>query len=245
MEKVFVNSIPKAGTYLVSEILRRAGLHQTLWHVAETAYDDYTRVGRADGRRTPERARTQQPMAETLARIETGQFAVGHLSHKIASVGALKGFQIIFLSRDLRECLVSYVRFMMETGRAAVRGCVWAGIADPTERLMAYFRVDGPVMVQLFRDMAAWLLEPNVTSLRFADLKSPASAPDWLPPLTARLGLILPADPLGLVREALDSDTITKSKSPTVLSTVWSPECQTWWEDCGGPDINRLFGYDS
>ncbi len=150
VSRLFINSVPKSGTYLLSEILKRAGLHQTYWHVAEEGYDDYNRLSFAEGRRTPEMGRTLQPIAQTLANVGDGAFAVGHLRCKPATIAALTPFQVVFLSRDLRECLVSFVRFMMATGRAAVRQRPWADEPTAQLRMLRYLEVDGLVMVDLF-----------------------------------------------------------------------------------------------
>lgn len=50
LPRVFVLSMPRAGTYLLGELLARAGIAPTQIHVADDSYDDYSRLGLAGGR---------------------------------------------------------------------------------------------------------------------------------------------------------------------------------------------------
>lgn len=150
---VFVNSIPKSGTYLLAAILQELGLEFTHWHVFETFYDDYTDVPLEIARAHPERCRIRQPVGRTISRLRPGQFAIGHLCYNERTRRALRNCYVIFLKRDLRQCLVSHMRWQAATGRD--KGA-WTRIDDPQQRLLAYLSKWGRSFIKRARVIAQW-----------------------------------------------------------------------------------------
>jgi len=152
-QPVFVNSIPKSGTYLLAAILEELGLEFTHWHVFETFYDDYTDAPLNVARAHPERFRIRQPVSRTISRLRPCQFAVGHLCYNERTRRALRDCYVIFLKRDLRECLVSHMRWQSATGRDR---SAWTRIDDPQQRMLAYLSKWGRSFVKRACAIGKW-----------------------------------------------------------------------------------------
>lgn len=240
----FVLSVPKAGTYLVSEILKTGGLTQTFLHVAEHGYEDYTKAPLTEGRRRPETVHGERPMADTLAQVTPGGFAVGHLSHSPEAVALLDGFRVVFMKRDLRACLVSRMRFQRDSGRAAQRNLPWLVGTTPAETFHAFLRHEGAAIVAHYRALVPWLGEPALLTLSFEELMGPPGpAAAAVERLLAWFGLT-PALPAAAVLETSRSaETLTKSSGRTDITPYWDDLCEEWWRDMEGPELMRTFGY--
>ena len=125
MKKVFVNSLPKAGTNLLAKCLERVGYEQAggfassnvlartikarvrrrLWRAAEPGY--------IVGIDTPvEVARV--PVDRRLRRIRGGQFAIGHIGYTVDLLRRIEslGFTSFLIIRDPRAVLNSLVHYL-------------------------------------------------------------------------------------------------------------------------------------
>lgn len=196
---VFVNSIPKSGTYLLAAILEKLGLEFTHWHVFETFYDDYTDVPLDMARAHPERFRIRQPVSRTVSRLRSGQFAVGHLCYNERTRRALRGCYVIFLKRDLRECLVSHMRWQATTGRD--KGA-WTRIEDPQRRFPAYLLKWGRSFVKRAREIAKWQEHADLV-LSFNDLSDVLAARQLAVALDTRFES-------NVIARALSTPTLTR-----------------------------------
>jgi len=107
--RVLVNSVPKAGTHLVTSILdllpemRSTGIHL-----------DQVNTGRY-GKINPEIAELDwQIVRSMLGRVKSGQYATSHLwSHPtLFEILAELGFRSIFVVRDPRDILVSAAEYV-------------------------------------------------------------------------------------------------------------------------------------
>ncbi len=113
--RVLVNSIPKAGTHLITSILdllpemRTSGVH----------LDHQTGVGRF-GQANPETAELDwHTVRSKLGRVKPGQYATSHLwSHPtLFTILAELGFRSIFVVRDPRDIMVSDVEYIRRLRR--------------------------------------------------------------------------------------------------------------------------------
>jgi hypothetical protein len=112
---VLVNSVPKAGTHLVTSILdllpdmRTAGIH----------LDHQIGVGRF-GKANPETDKLDWDVARSmLARVKPGQYATSHLwSHpRLFTILAELGYRSIFIVRDPRDIIVSDAEYIRRLRR--------------------------------------------------------------------------------------------------------------------------------
>jgi hypothetical protein len=244
---VFITSVPKAGTYLTAEVLRRLGvcatdLHTDVGYVSDLRFRD------------PQKSILQYavplPVEATLRLVASGQFAVGHLPPDDRCLAALAGFRVLVVCRELRQAFISLVRFL------AANDPLDADLArrlnelpDGPERVL--LALDSAVTrdwyLPLCRAMVGWLAQPGALLVRFETLAGD-DGPDAQEGLVCRI-----AEHLGLAtsreesraagRDSLNQPTLTYSGRRSSLDTYWNDAVEARFQVVGGPDINRLFGY--
>jgi hypothetical protein len=241
--RVLVVSIPKAGTYLVAEVLKALGYRSTGMHLAETAYSDYHGADLDEARRNPVRFARSELLSQSLMRIAVGQFAVGHLTCKEEIVQATASFKRIYLTRNLRTALISYMRFLTATERLGAKDSSWYAIANPQPRIVDFLRTSAPILLgRLYKDLAGWSQVSGVLHVHFEDLMHEQEmAPRVIQSIAAFLGLTA-CDAWRVLSSSLASDTITKSEGLTQLADYWSPEAERQFNAIGGAELNDRLG---
>lgn len=263
-KRTILVSIPKAGTYLAAQILQRLGLTDSHLHVR---YDDQA-TGIYDFRDTPvkmsmseqEQHFRDQPLRDSLAMIRNGEFVLGHLP-PLPDVKQLLylDFKIVFLVRDLRDCLISHMRYMISVGAITANESSWSAIPDDRERFKQYLinyadRVGPLVNMKL---IACWeydLRNPypgmEIFKLHFEELVSPdkAAASKAVHSLAKFLGLQEHLDINAMIQSVTGAETLTKSGKQTVRERYWSPFAEEWFAgrilDAQGNNVNKMIGYE-
>ncbi|MEZ6318078.1 MAG: hypothetical protein R3B49_04875 [Phycisphaerales bacterium] len=132
--RVVLVTIPKAGTYLFSETIRRLGFEQTHLHLAPDRVVAYDPARLDEGRAHPERFQVDCRIEQSTRLVRAGQFAASHLPCNERTLAALEDCRVIFATRELRSSLVSRARFDTKTGRFPNP----EGVADPSRLVAAY-----------------------------------------------------------------------------------------------------------
>lgn len=174
---VFITTIPKAGTYFMAALLRELGLRDLRRHVYPDMYHDYGRSFYKDGGRGIPKE-IKRPIEAFAADAGPGGFAVGHVHCGKRERAALLGCHVVFLVRELREAIVSAMRFESYTGRDTRD---WTRVEDPSERLLGYLEHHDAVIFRA-RHMADWRWHADLT-LDFRELRRPVLVErlaDWL-----------------------------------------------------------------
>ncbi len=227
---VFVNSIPKSGTYLLAAILEELGLAFTQWHVFETFYDDYTGVPLELARAKPQHYRVRQGVDRTISRLCPGQFAVGHLQFNQRTRLALEGCRVIFLKRDLRECLVSHMRWQAATGRDR---SAWTRVEDPRQRMLAYLSKWGRSFINRARSVAEWEAHAHHV-FTFGELRRERA------PNRVAAAMDLDASPGRAPQDT--QDTLTRMP-PVDWSCFWSDDAETKFRQLQGHVLNASLDF--
>jgi Sulfotransferase domain len=241
--RVVVVSIPKSGTYLVAELLKTLGYRWTGMHLAETAYTDYSGSQLQEARENPGRFARSEPLSVSLTRIHAGEFAVGHLPFKREVVEAVRPFKRLFVTRDLRSALISYMRFMQTTGRLGARQLAWYSIPDLRQRCQVFLRTSAPYMLQRFYEgMIGWSNLDGTLHVRFEELTNdtPQGA-GTIESVATFLG-VSNCEARAVLRASLASETITKSDGLTRLEDYWSDEAEKCFIEIGGLELNAQLG---
>jgi hypothetical protein len=199
------------------------------------------------------------PFNEILALIKAGEFAEGRIPPLPEVKQHLNNdYKIIFLVRDLRDCLISHMRYMISSGEIAESNHPWCTITDDKERfkqyLLNYADEIGP-LVQM-KLIACWEYDihnpyhgMDLLKLRFEDLTSsdrtmPCAA---IKSLTEFLGMEPPQDIDVMLKQIFSAETFTKSDGLTVRDKYWSSFADQWFNeriyDLQGNNINKLIGY--
>lgn len=234
---VVVTSIPKAGTYLLGEVLRNLGCGQTWMHLSGSTrhFTRYAPGLLREGRRDPARFRVDTPLADAITLVGPGEFAVGHLPRTRAIEKLLAPCAAIFLKRDLRDCLVSRLRFDLQTGRRDRFGdAEWTRCPDPRRRLVLFLRDRGPALLDEIRGIARWRDHPEAHTVSYERL------------VARDLDGLLGAGRHELddaVGRALAAETLTRSRGAGGAPDLWSPPAEAVFEALGGAVLNGQLGY--
>jgi hypothetical protein len=262
-QRVMLVSIPKAGTYLASQVLSRMGFSDTHLHLR----NDDEAIGVYDFRHVPEKMSMREqerhfqamPLGDALARIQGGEFARGHLP-PIPEVKQhlCNDIKIVFLVRDLRDCLISHMRYMISVGVITAQTHPWCTITDDRERfrqyLLNYADAVGPLVHMKL--IACWEYDIHnpypgmrIFKLRFEDLVSAnRTATDAIiKSLATFLEISAPEDINAMLKSVLGTETLTRSDQMTVRQRYWSPFAEQWFTeriyDLQGNQVNEMMGY--
>jgi len=180
--RIFVNSMPKAGTHLLTQILETVpSLMNSRLHI-ET---------RSIGRRTGDKFEFDPAkFTAQLRSIRHGQFASGHLPFSDGLDIALteSGFATVNLFRSPRDMLVSRYFYILGLRRHLLHDHLTENY--PNKKSMIIALIEGPKKgernfdgrfspyADLFRAYARWISAPDVLSVRYEDLVGPRGGGD-------------------------------------------------------------------
>jgi len=247
--RVMACSMPKAGTYFIAEALCRLGCEPTHLHLDHTVVWDYRERTIEEIRADSFRYMVKVPLEQSLRLVRPGQFAVGHVECRDDAKRWLRSFKKIFIYRDLRDALISQMRFLKDTNCGGPATDAWMDVPEGPEQMAGFFRAEAHVdyMFAKFRGMAAWLREPDVLSLSFEVLYGDQ-------------GREAQSLAVEIIREFLDAPAPTDCSDDLMAMLIGKPT-RTWsgrrssrevyWNDDiedlfrakGGHEVNAGLGY--
>jgi len=246
--RVFLATVPKAGTYMMAQILARLDLVSCRVHVAKDEVVDLRFAPDAIARYYPSELGRRIDLQDSLRMIAPGQFAFGHIGLEIPGARAgLAGFKVVVMVRNLRDVYVSLLRYFRERRDMPLVG-VQTALLDDLARLLEWDmdRV-GPHRLLGFQGLARWRDEPNALCLRYEAVvgdEGRETQLDALRRLATFLGGTGPDDRLAdILRTVIGQPTVTKMEEPTVAAAHWSEEAERRYRRIGFPALNRELGY--
>lgn len=226
--RVFVNSIPKAGTHLLTaELAKFAELQNSRMHV------DLPGIALHDGR-TPGDAPLYDvdKLTRQVGTVRGGQFFSAHLpwSDELAGFIAEANLRTIFMTRDPRAVLVSRLHYILGLRRHRLHTFLTDGFATEVARYHAL--IDGQAieprvmsLADLLAGFVPWTAAPGVLTVRFEDLVgergggSAATKKETLAGIARHCGL--PADRLDAIATTATGATPTLRKGQ---ANAWRDE---------------------
>lgn len=241
---ILVNSVPKSGTYLAGRLLECAGIPATGFHLRRDRYWDWNDAESLDSIvKAPKDFLHAAALEEALSRIGPG-FTYAHLNHDpdiVAGLGRIADLRHVFLCRNLRDALVSQMRFLL--AREAANDPDIAPDRPDPDRFVTHLRQHGRAYVDSATKQMGWITDRSVTLiLRFEDLVRDEG--DAVAHLLDACGLDGPGRAAEVRAEALGSRTRTFSGRKSVWQEYWSPEAETLFQSSGAPALNAAMGYD-
>lgn len=242
---IFVNTIPKSGTYLLEAALSRFGIPAARVHLSRRAtVDDYRGLADSELHVSPERYRLSVPVDLAVATLR-GQVAVGH----VEDVPALERMQqqgtaLISVRRNLRDVVVSLFRFKLNRVAATSKlDESWRSL-PPEARLPAflYFMADRDLR-HICAMAEALLRRPHAVDLRFEDLMQAQitdAQTEVLNAIRPGLGDAFPA----LLGQSVGQGSSTFSGERTDISRLWSDEVEQIFDALGLLGLNQRLGYE-
>jgi Sulfotransferase domain len=243
LDPVLVVSLPKAGTYLVAELLKSLGYRSTGLHLGVGACTDYSEADPLEARRNPAKFTRDEPLHDSLKRIGPGEFAVGHLPFRQEVLQGTNRFKRLYVTRDLRTALISYMRFLHCTGRMDAEKREWYAITDRRKRVVVYLSTTAPlILAALYENMVGWSQVRGIHHVRFEELTGrEARAIGAVNSLASFLG-VKSDDARRILRSSLAAETITRSDGLTKLNDYWSDEAEKWFVAIGGAELEVRLG---
>ncbi len=234
-------SIPKAGTYLL-------GFCKTHFHISKDEYSDYSFGSREEQRKHPEKFRVVAPYQEVLSSLLPGTHAVSHLpcEEDIQIVCRQNAIKIFFLARDLRDCAISYMRFLADTGRDASAQAEWMQVEDGPRRLIRFLETYDWFFA-VARSVISWQSSPIANIIHFEQLLGDygtAAQRRAIEQICAHVELDTERiDVHSVLNSTLHIPTLTWSGQRTQRSFYWSDRAQQRFVELGGDALNCYLGY--
>lgn len=238
---VIINTIPKAGTYLVEAAFQEMGFLPSRLHlVGSHDVDDYRGISESEMHRNPARYRVSLPV-ELVAAITQGYATPAHIEHtEIVDRMERLGARMLHVKRDLREVVVSLYRFKMaRVDPVNFIDASWREHREP-ERLIGFMYYYADKDLKHIGEMARLISQRP--ALRFEDVISGKLDRDAVELLEAISPRLSSAFPPALIK-ARDSGTSTLSSAPTRWRDYWSPSAEAAFRAFGLASLNEALGY--
>ena len=239
--KVMVISAPKAGTYFLSAVLEKLGWTATKVHLSENSF--------TDGRTTPHRE-IQLPLEDVIPLIQGGQFAVGHLSCNNWNISLLKDFRCLFIYREIRSSLISFMRFFPRMPRLDYhrQNAEWTKIENDKERMAEFLKLEADWLINWLRNASLWVDKADVYQIRFEDLAGDygeAKRNDIVKQAMKHLGANISDEAVkNAIMKTEGRPTYSWSGGRSSLEKYWSKQAERIFVKNGGVELNKSLGYD-
>lgn len=246
---VFINSIPKSGTYFAEAAFSLAGFPALRLHLdgitGETV--DWRGYATADIHRLADRS-INFPAA-LLAPLLGGGCIVGHVAQR-ELIAALQraGVVVVHLIRNLRDQMISNYQALVEKGitvSAFERFRLQQPLADGLRLFYAYHH--GRCSVRPELDLTRRIIEmvdgmPGAIVLRYEDFSRGVIPGDMSSSLDSH-SPGLAADLRAAFLAAKGQPTPTLSTARSNWRAVWSDGLETFFQALGLEELNRILGY--
>lgn len=193
--KVYIYTIPKAGTYFLADFVSRLGYNNTGYHVSQNKFLNTAKFDMDTNARFPSRSMVKQPFMKTLKTMRDGDLAFGHFPLPLMA-WMFPDFFFVCAYRHPRKTLMSeFVDFRFR--REDVRWLSRDEIADDRDAFVAYLDRHGEVHMSIFSQMLGiTLLRQEPLCRRFQnerfhmlDFESMLKGKDGATGLAASLGI--------------------------------------------------------
>lgn len=243
--RLIVNTIPKAGTYLVDAVLKRLGLSSLGLHLGDLVLHDNRAVRPHDIHWNPHERLVECSASAIATVMEAGEYAVGHLCDpdEIEKV-ANNGVHIIQCVRDLRDVLVSLWTFKRSKVKPSDHADLLWRKFDGESGFLAFlvYYVDRDIVH--LRSTAQAISARSGPILRFEDLcfgSLPASATKGLDAIEPGLGSAF----ANLLPKVVDVQTSTLNQPHADHRTIWSTAVEEFFQASGLGEANVALGYST
>jgi hypothetical protein len=245
-----INSIPKSGTYLVSLFLMELGLDDSSLHLRNDRLWNFKDRPLDEIISDPDQFLKKQTLRESIVHVRPGEFCMAHLEYTEDAIEAMNQFNIhhIFLIRNLRDALVSHMRFVEDKRRIAQPGA-WVAEKDNKKKLVGYMKKVGCSYLRGFSRQLNWINYPGVFVLKYEDLVGDFGVKTQLSNISNVLNItnipMSPDDALNILKDkVLGKPTRTYSGSRSKVADYWSEEAEEVFTDHLGLSANQRLGYE-
>ncbi|MCH4143471.1 sulfotransferase domain-containing protein [Acetobacter peroxydans] len=173
--KIFVNSIPKSGTYFVEAALTQAGCPSHRLHVSGyDIVDDYRGLPDQDIHKFPDRCRLTCPLEYLSATISGGHF-VGHVEiESVIENISKQNITVVNVIRNLKDVMKSLFRFQtykVPPNDYDLMGKYWRSLSPDLQKVGFIMHAHSPAFEHI-SEIAKMILriKDDAIVLRYEDL---------------------------------------------------------------------------
>jgi hypothetical protein len=230
--KVYIYTIPKAGTYFLADFIARLGFHNTGFHVNQKKILNTAKFDLETNARFPSRAMERQTFLKTLRDMKDRDLAFGHFAVPLMA-WIFPEFFFVCSYRHPRQTLISeFIDFRFR--REDIGWIARDAIPDDRDAFSAYLERHGEGHMMVFSQMLALTVlrnEPLCGRFQTGQfhmmnfetlLKSPQAAID----LAERLGAP-PERAIEALEETRNAETKTKATGLDIdRAALWSDQAE-------------------
>lgn len=257
--KLYVFTVPKAGTYFLAGLMSWFGWQDSGWHMAERFVLETHRADLTTNARNPLAVRIAQPYMETLDKLPKGQMCFGHMNPMLFAAPHAAEVAIVACRRRLRDVLVAeFIDFRFRREDKWVGQFSPKAIPDDREAFAAYVRLHGPVIADIagtfithraLRQTPYWAGTRRLASyveVAFEDLMGEDPLPA-VRALAASCGVSAPdgrlLDILQTAKAAENKTKATTLALPFERAELWTAQAEAAYREHGFPHLSTLLGY--
>lgn len=246
---VILNTIPKSGTYLYARLLELLGVVNTNVHLSASEFWDFRGAELRDIIMEPDDFKCELGIESTVGLLEEGQFAVAHIDRSTRTEASLKGLVHLFCVRDIRDVLVSHMRFLLDHRRRTRPNGSWCRASYRTQLFSGYLRGPGRRYLEnRILPIAEWVESPGpAATLRFETIMGDAGEDAQrrcLETICELTHASATGDPLAILEgEVIGAETRTYSGARSSFMDYLNDETQALLESLGVDALNERLGY--
>jgi hypothetical protein len=248
--RVLLTSIPKSGTYLFGELFKNLGFVDSGIHVEGLdgqSFTDYRFTSLGEARENPHLEPISCPLPRTLGLILPGQYVVSHLQlTQDMPPSALAGFKVVFACRNLRDCLVSLMLFLVRTASRSEAVAPLMKIQRDDQKTLFMLRRHGAHLLEEATLIMNVLNRSDVLTLKFEDalISDERTRANLMRRVVEFLDVGVDVmERVNILNKTLGTNTLTRSAQRTNIERYWSPAVEREFARIGGCDLNRRLGY--
>jgi hypothetical protein len=252
--RVFVLSVPKSGTYLIAKILENLGVIDCGVHIATDHLQDNRFADEKILRVRPGNFMVHVPIEKSTRLIYPGQFAFGHIPCFEHEQHLLRDFKKVFSFRDMRDTIISLVRYHDSREHRAFSGeklslyRQFKEMPMGIDKIRQWYLIWGNEYADLIRNMFPWKNRSDVFQMKFEILMGDEGKEtqfSMLRDLGGLIGLDISDNKIEkALYESLGSETLTYSGKRSSYAEWWNDELENSFTHYGFKELNRLYGYE-
>lgn len=243
LPRLFLITLPKSGTYLISKILELLGYQDNELHASFYGIDDYRGMSKNDKLNLwPAKITKLMEFNTILSFLNDNQFLRGHFEFVVDDY--IENEKKIISIRELREVFVSAYRFYKT--RHYYSNYNWFSLQYGEEGLYEFLCCkEVSIIISLAKDIAKWCAKYPQNIIRFEDLVefTPARNENIINVFYENTSCS-PEMVNKAIVNALGLETMTWSGKKSNLD-IWSDRIEQKFIEIGGGRINEKLGYST
>lgn len=246
MQKTFVISFQKSGTYLISEILENLGYNKTLIHIdrfLRNVHQVYKEKKNKTGEINFKRFDFEKSPDKIINELKDNKFAAGHVFFSAKAKEILKNHKIILTKRNIKTSLLSMMNFLEDKQRMTeIDLTTWYFKTDPREKFYNFLKLRGIGFISNCDSILPWIYE-DLLIIKFENINDSFKNINEIKKISNYLN-IKTESYKNILKRSFEKNTVTKSSKKLDLDNYWSQSAENLFDSIGGNALNKKLGYE-